>query len=162
MFDGDVISWERGGLIADGSSRHGKSSYQIKVWYTVYTEKSKYEFLLINYKENMIDPKLKGLYTLYAVDNTDGNTVKGTWQVLENPGVYKQEGENKLDIYELTTEEAKKINTNSNLGLEFLAYSDLTAEQAKQYGNDHPETIEIEDGKVKGFYRYYLYFSYAI
>ena len=81
---------------------------------------------------------------------------------MENPGVYKQEGENKLDIYELTTEEAKKINTNSNLGLEFLAYSDLTAEQAKQYGNDHPETIEIEDGKVKGFYRYYLYFSYAI
>ena len=84
LFDGDVISWERGGLIADGSSRHGKSSYQIKVWYTVYTEKSKYEFLLINYKENMIDPKLKGLYTLYAVDNTDGNTVKGTcksWRI---------------------------------------------------------------------------------
>ena len=73
--------------------------------------------------------------------------------------ITEQEGENKLDIYELTMEEAKKINANSNLGLEFLAYSDITAEQAKQYGNDHPETIEIEDGKVKGYYFNYPFDS---
>ena len=90
LFDGDIISWERGGMISGGSTTIGKSSYRISVWYTVCTEKGKYEFLLINYKKNA-DLDMEGLYTLHAIDDADENALRGTWQALEAPGVYKPE-----------------------------------------------------------------------
>lgn len=67
-------------------------------------------------------------------------------------------GDHVSDI-EQTAKEAKTINESSKLGLELYALSKLSAEDARQYGPDHPETTESKDGKAVGYYFEYPYKS---
>jgi len=92
LFDGEIVSWERGAQSIGTSYREGRSSRLIRTWYTVYTETGRYLFLLLDYDENTIDPNLEGLYTLHGIDDADEDAAWGTWQELEAPGVYMPEG----------------------------------------------------------------------
>lgn len=51
-----------------------------------------------------------------------------------------------------TLEEAKEINENSFLGVEYLEFAGLSEEEAKKYNNDQPGTKETDDGYVKGYF----------
>lgn len=56
---------------------------------------------------------------------------------------------------EKTLEEAKVINSNSNLGIEYLLLSTLSEDEAKWFNDDNPETKTTDDGYVTGyFFRY--------
>lgn len=56
------------------------------------------------------------------------------------------------EIYTKTIAEAAAINRESNLGVVFLAQSDLSESEAKNYGPDHPELTFSEDGDVTGYF----------
>lgn len=98
LFDGEVISWERDTLSSSESIRNGKESLLIQSWYTVTTENGKYLFLLLNYDVNTIEPKLKGLYTLHAIDDADENAVWTTWQDMKVPGVYRPKEKKEVQV----------------------------------------------------------------
>jgi len=51
-----------------------------------------------------------------------------------------------------TLEEAKIVNMESHLGLEYLLLSELTDEQASNYNTDQPESAGTDDGYIKGYY----------
>ena len=64
-------------------------------------------------------------------------------------------GENDMELYRLTLEEAEAINQNSHLGLEYMAlstFSEHSPGQTYPYGPDHPEMAFSEDGRVIGYY----------
>jgi hypothetical protein len=54
--------------------------------------------------------------------------------------------------YDLTLKEAENINQKCNLGLEYMSFSRLSEERAKQYTIDDPEMAITDDDKVKGYY----------
>ena len=57
-----------------------------------------------------------------------------------------------MNAYKKTLEEAKIINQESDLGLEYLQFSTLTEEQASEYGDDHPEVKVSRDGYITGYF----------
>jgi len=91
LFDGEIVSWERGAQSIGTSYREGRSSRLICTWYTLYTETGKYLFLLLDYDKNTINPNLEGLYTLHGIDDADEDAVWSTWQEMKAPGVYMPE-----------------------------------------------------------------------
>jgi hypothetical protein len=63
--------------------------------------------------------------------------------------------ENDMEKVNKTLQEAKEINTESYLGLEYLMLSELSEERAKNYNSDQPETAKTDDGYVRGYFFQY-------
>jgi hypothetical protein len=66
----------------------------------------------------------------------------------------KESEEERLAMYNRTLDLVDDINQNSDFaGLRLLEASELTVEEAKRYGPDHPEMeLVIETSKVYGYY----------
>ncbi|MCL2136149.1 MAG: hypothetical protein FWH40_01285 [Coriobacteriia bacterium] len=64
-----------------------------------------------------------------------------------------------MNDYQLTFEEANSINTESNLGLEYLALSTRDYSGQNKYNPDQPEIVFSEDGNVIGYYFKYPFDS---
>lgn len=89
LFDGEVVSWERGASSEGTSMKGNKLSSMSRIWYTVYTKNGKYLFLLLIYENNSLDPDLAdGLFTLHAIDDANTDALWGSWQDMKFPGVY--------------------------------------------------------------------------
>ena len=88
LFQGDVVSWEQVGRASDARMRDGKRSVQVRARFAVITDKDEYEFYLIDYLEDTINPDNVGLFVLQVVRTEDRETqMTGYWTDL-SPGIF--------------------------------------------------------------------------
>lgn len=95
IFQGKLKSWKRDKWSSGESIENGKKSLMIRSWYTVYTDKDKYLFFIIDFSEDTINPDNKGLYTLRVIKAKDKKTQFTYWQDMQIAGIYLPTGSGK-------------------------------------------------------------------
>ena len=86
FLEGDIDSYERDGLSADGSIRQGKESQMIRSGYRVVTEEEEYFFYVVDYDPDTIDPDNAGVYMIQVTKWADSNNL-GPWQERLSAGI---------------------------------------------------------------------------
>lgn len=87
FIQGDIESWERDGFASDESMNGGKRSWMIRFGFTVKTDKDLYQFFIIDYNVDTINPDNQGIYMLELIDNY-GERELESWQDRMRAGIY--------------------------------------------------------------------------
>lgn len=87
LVQGNVESWERDGFASEESMEAGKRSWMIQFGFTVKTDKDVYEFFIIDYSLDTINPDNQGVYMLELIDNY-GERKLESWQDRMRAGLY--------------------------------------------------------------------------
>jgi hypothetical protein len=88
LIQGDIDSWERDdGWSSDGSIEYGKKSLMIRFGFAVETDKDVYQFYVIDYNTDTINPDNQGVYMLELIEFADIENV-GPWQDRMRAGIY--------------------------------------------------------------------------
>jgi len=87
FIQGDIESWERDGFASDESIDGGKRSWMIRFGFTVKTDKDLYQFFIIDYNVDTINPDNQGVYMLELIDNY-GERKLESWQDRMCAGIY--------------------------------------------------------------------------
>jgi len=91
LFDyiqGDVGSWERDGFSSSESIESGKRSWMIRYGFTLKTDKGIYEFYVVDYSIDTINPDNQGVYMLELIEDYGNRPVGGGWQERMRAGIY--------------------------------------------------------------------------
>jgi hypothetical protein len=94
LFDfiqGDIISCERRKWTSSELIKSGKHSQKVVSWHIVKTDKKDYEFFIIDYPIDAINPNNEGLYTLNVYEYGRNDPKFVYWQDMEIPGIYRPE-----------------------------------------------------------------------
>ena len=86
FIQGNVDTWTRDGLAGDGDIEYGKKSMMIRFPINVSTDKNNYEFYVIDYYTDTINPDNQGVYMLEVKLKGAPNT--GSWQERMRAGIY--------------------------------------------------------------------------
>ena len=87
FIQGGIESWERDGFASDESVGGGKRSWMIRFGFTVKTDKDVYQFFIIDYNVDTINPDNQGVYMLELIDNY-GERELELWQDRMRAGIY--------------------------------------------------------------------------
>lgn len=87
FIQGDIESWERDVVASDESMSGGKRSLMIRFGFTVKTDKDVYQFFVIDYNVETINPDNQGIYMLELIDNY-GERELESWQDRMRAGIY--------------------------------------------------------------------------
>ena len=88
FFQGNVISWNQDTFSSDEHIDYGKSYEKLITWNFITTDQGTYEFFMIDYNPNTIDPSNEGIYTLRLIKAEDTETEINDSKAMEIPGIY--------------------------------------------------------------------------
>ncbi|MCL2164857.1 MAG: DUF5104 domain-containing protein [Oscillospiraceae bacterium] len=87
LLQGDINTWERVGWSSSESIEYGKSSLMIRFAFDARTDKDVYQFFVIDYDKDNINPDNQGVYMLELIMFTDEEDL-GSWQDRMRAGIY--------------------------------------------------------------------------
>lgn len=87
FIQGDIESWESDGWASSESIEYGKKSLMIRFGFTIKTDKDTYDFFVIDYSVDTINPDNQGVYMLELIDNY-GERELESWQDRMRAGIY--------------------------------------------------------------------------
>ncbi len=91
--EGDIISWNREeSSVVLSAFEYSSERKKLMTWYTLSTSKQNYLIFLVDYPIDEIDFNNIGLYTLKIIKESDEESLSGSIEDWELPGIYISTG----------------------------------------------------------------------
>jgi len=92
FMQGEILSWERDDTLAsDGAIEYGKQTIMIRFGFNVVTDVDKYDFFIIDYNKDTINPDNEGVYMIQLRKSSYEGSWGGSWQERMRAGIWVQE-----------------------------------------------------------------------
>ena len=100
FIQGDVESWKRDSISSSTSYESGKTTNMIRFGFRLVTDVDKYDFFIIDYNIDTINPYNEGVYMIQLRKSSYVGSWGGSWQERMRPGFFIQEMEESDELEE--------------------------------------------------------------